>query len=213
MNSLLPPLYPILSADVFPGSLDDWARRLAVSGVGIIQYRDKSASSAHLIATARRLRALAAELRFRLIINDRADIAALSAAGGVHVGQDDLPVESARRICGLGCWVGVSTHNLEQFCAAAATSADYIAVGPIFPTATKQYPDPVVGTEFIRQVRPLTQKPIVAIGGITAERAAEVYAAGADSLAVAADLASAPDVAARVAAYLSAAARRPGTAS
>jgi thiamine-phosphate pyrophosphorylase len=202
MSVFFPPLYAILSADVFPGELDDWARRLAESGVAIIQYRDKRASSAHLLAVARHLSALAQSQHFRFVMNDRADIAAVAGAGGVHVGQDDLPVEAARRICGPDCWVGVSTHNLEQFRAAAATSADYIAVGPIFPTATKENPDPVVGLEFIRQVRPLTREPLVAIGGITAERAAEVYAAGADSIAVAADLAAAPDLAARVQAYL-----------
>ena len=205
---MIPALYAILSGDVFFGDPSDWARRLAEAGVQLIQYRDKLASSSHLLAAARRLAALASELHFRLIINDRADISVLAGAAGVHVGQDDLPVESARRICGPGCWVGVSTHNLEQFRAAAATSADYIAVGPIFPTATKQKPDPVVGVEFIRQVRPLTPKPIVAIGGITAERAAEVYAAGADSLAVAADLASAPDLLTRVTSYLRAVKRQ-----
>jgi thiamine-phosphate pyrophosphorylase len=199
---MIPPLYPILSTDVFPGELEDWARRLAEAGVGIIQYRDKHASSAHLLATARRLATLASELHFRLIVNDRADIVALANAGGVHVGQNDLPVEAARRICGPDCWVGVSTHNLDQFRAAAATSADYIAVGPIFATTTKEKPDPVVGVEFIRTVRPLTQRPLVAIGGITAERAAEVYAAGADSIAVAAGLASASDLPACVAGYL-----------
>jgi thiamine-phosphate pyrophosphorylase len=209
MSTAFPPLYAILSADIFPGAPEDWARRLAEAGVGIIQYRDKHSLSAHLLAVARRLAALAIALRFRLIINDRADIAALAGAGSVHVGQDDLPVEAARRICGPDCWVGVSTHNLEQFRAAAATSADYIAVGPIFPTATKENPDPVVGLEFIRQVRALTRKPLVAIGGITAERAAEVYAAGADSIAVAADLAAAPDLAARVRAYLLAAGLTP----
>ena len=202
---MIPPLYAILSADIFPGDPEDWARRLAEAGAGIIQYRDKRASSAHLLAVARRLSTLAQSYAFRFVMNDRADIAALAGAGGVHVGQEDIPVEAARRICGPDCWVGVSTHNLEQFRAAVATSADYIAVGPIFATATKEHPDPVVGVEFIRQVRPLTQKPIVAIGGITAERAREVYAAGANSIAVAADLASAPDLSARMRAYLLAA--------
>jgi len=121
------------------------------------------------------------------------------------VGQDDLPVEAARRICGPDCWVGVSTHTLEQVRAAAVTTADYIAVGPVYATGTKANPDPVVGVEFVRQARNLTEKPLVAIGGITAERAAEVYAAGADSLAVAADLAAAHDLPARVRAYLRAA--------
>ena len=205
---MIPFLYPILSADVFPGSLDDWARRLAESGVQLIQYRDKHSSSAHLLETARRLVALSSSLQFRVIINDRADIAVLAAAAGVHVGQDDLPVESARSICGPQALVGVSTHNLGQFRAAIATSADYLAIGPIFPTTTKQNPDPVVGLDFIRRARQLTAKPLVAIGGITAERAADVYAAGADSIAVAADLASAPDLSSRVASYLRAAESR-----
>ena len=204
---MIPPLYAILSAGVFPGDPEDWVRCLAESGVEIIQYRDKSASSATLLAAARRLAALAADLQFRLIVNDRADVAALAGAAGVHVGQGDLPVEAARRVCGPARLVGVSTHNLDQFRAALCTSADYIAVGPIFPTATKKNPDPVVGVEFIRRIRMLTAKPIVAIGGITAERAAEVYAAGADSIAVAADLASVPDLASRISAYLRAAGR------
>jgi len=115
-------------------------------------------------------------------------VAALAGAGGVHVGQEDLAVEDARAVVGPGRLVGVSTHNGAQFEQAAGTSADYIAVGPIFSTSTKSNPDPVVGTEFIRQVRPLTDKPIVAIGGITLERAAEVVRAGADSVALISDI-------------------------
>jgi len=203
---MIPPLYAILSPDIFPGSLDDWARRLAAAGVQLIQFRDKHSSSVQLLAASRRLASLAAELQFRLIINDRADIAFLSGASGVHVGQDDLPIEAARKICGPGALIGISTHNLGQLRAAAATSADYIAVGPIFPTSTKQNPDPVVGLDFIREARSLTTKPLVAIGGITAERAAEVYAAGADSVAVASDLATAPDLPFRISAFLRAAA-------
>ena len=203
---MIPPLYAILSPDIFPGSLDDWARRLAAAGVQLIQFRDKHSSSAQLLAASRRLASLAAELQFRLIINDRADIAFLSGASGVHVGQDDLPIEAARKICGPGALIGISTHNLGQLRAAAATSADYIAVGPIFPTSTKQNPDPVVGLDFIREARSLTTKPLVAIGGITAERAPEVYAAGADSVAVAFDLATAPDLPLRISAFLRAAA-------
>ena len=121
-------------------------------------------------------------------MNDRADVAALAGASGVHVGQEDLAVEDARAVVGPGRLVGVSTHNGAQFEQAAGTSADYIAVGPIFSTSTKSNPDPVVGTEFIRQVRPLTDKPIVAIGGITLERAAEVVRAGADSVALISDI-------------------------
>jgi thiamine-phosphate pyrophosphorylase len=109
------------------------------------------------------------------------------------VGQDDLDVEQARALVGKERWVGVSTHNLEQFEKAAATSADYIAIGPIFETNSKANPDPVVGTETIRRVRALTKKPIVAIGGIQLERAADVIEAGADSVAVISDIVGAED--------------------
>ncbi|MGH9864652.1 MAG: thiamine phosphate synthase, partial [Candidatus Acidiferrales bacterium] len=114
----------------------------------------------------------------------------------------DLPPEDARRICGLGRWVGVSTHTREQVRVAEKTSADYVAVGPIFSTSTKEKPDAVVGTSFIREARKLTSKPIVAIGGITRERAAEVYEAGADSIAVIRDLLETRDPAARAKEFL-----------
>jgi thiamine-phosphate pyrophosphorylase len=140
--------------------------------------------------------------RSRFIVNDRADFAALCGAGGVHVGQEDLSVEAARAVCGNERWVGISTHNLAQFEAARQTSADYLAVGPIFATATKNNPDPVVGVDFVRRVRPMTSKPIVAIGGITLENAAEVYRAGADSIAVIRDLIAATDPASRARQFL-----------
>jgi len=136
------------------------------------------------------------------VVNDRADVANLSGASGVHVGQDDLSVEQARAVMGEGALVGVSTHNREQFQQAAGSSADYIAVGPIFSTSTKANPDPVVGTELLRQVRPLTGKPIVAIGGITRERADEVIRAGADAVAVISDILRARDPAQRAREFL-----------
>jgi thiamine-phosphate pyrophosphorylase len=117
-----------------------------------------------------------------------------------------LGVEEARAICGRQRWVGVSTHTLEQVATADRTSADYIAFGPIFPTTTKQNPDAVVGTELLRRARQMTHKPLVAIGGITLERAAEVYAAGADSLAVVRDLICAASPAERAREYLKVAA-------
>jgi thiamine-phosphate pyrophosphorylase len=135
-------------------------------------------------------------------VNDRADIAFVAGASGVHVGQDDVDVEQARAVVGIERCVGVSTHNREQFQRAATTSADYIAVGPIFPTATKADPDPVVGIELIREVRQLTEKPIVAIGGITLERAAQVIEAGADSVAGISDILRAPDPGARARQYI-----------
>jgi thiamine-phosphate pyrophosphorylase len=169
-------------------SLHDCARELAAAGVRWLQYRDKSAAARDLLETSRKLVSSLSSCGSSLIVNDRPDIAALTGAAGVHVGQEDLDAEQARAVVGKEMWVGVSTHNLEQFRRAAATSADYIAVGPIFATTSKANPDPVVGLELIHQARLLTDKPIVAIGGITLERAASVIAAGADSVAVIRDV-------------------------
>ena len=120
----------------------------------------------------------------------------------MHVGQDDVEVAAARDVVGANAIVGVSTHNLEQFRRAAGTDADYLAVGPIFETRTKARPDPVVGLELIREARKLTTKPIVAIGGITLERTADVIRAGADSVAVISDILAAKNPATRVKQYL-----------
>jgi thiamine-phosphate pyrophosphorylase len=143
----------------------------------------------------------------RLIVNDRADIAVLTGAGGVHVGQEDLPVSAARSVVGPDRWVGFSTHTLDQVRQADAASADYIAFGPIFPTTTKQAADPIVGVEGLKRARALTSKPLVAIGGIRLENAEELWRAGADSLAVARDVVSHPDPPARARQYLELAAR------
>ena len=120
----------------------------------------------------------------------------------MHLGQDDLGVEAARSLMEPDSIIGISTHNETQFRAAISSSADYIAVGPIFATGTKSNPDPVVGTQFIRKVRPLTDKPIVAIGGITLERAPEIIEAGADSVAVISDILGAPEPGMRARQYI-----------
>jgi thiamine-phosphate pyrophosphorylase len=124
----------------------------------------------------------------RLIMNDRADLCLAAEFDGVHVGQDDLSPESVRKIIGPGRWLGVSTHNPEQLADADQTSADYLAIGPVFSTSSKENPDPVVGLEGVRRARLLTRKPLVAIGGITRANAASVIEAGADSVAVISDL-------------------------
>lgn len=183
-----------------------FAEMLAESGVGLIQYRNKQASSRGLFQISRNLVNFLNPRGVRVIVNDRPDIARLADAGGVHIGQEDLQVEDARAICGAGRWVGVSTHTLEQVREAGKTSADYIAVGPVFATSTKRNPDPIVGIDFIRRARQLTNRPLVAIGGITVERGAEVFRAGADSVAVARDLLTAPDPGARVREFLNMAA-------
>ena len=197
MVLLLPRLYVILDAGLTRGPVQGIARELMSVGVRLLQYRAKTVPAREMLETAAGLARLARENGATFFVNDRPDVAYLAGADGVHVGQDDLNVEQARAIVGEQRWVGVSTHSLEQFEKAAGTSADYIANGPIFATTSKANPDPVVGTELIRRVRPLTKKPIVAIGGIRLERAAEVIEAGADSVAVIRDIVGDADPAKR----------------
>jgi thiamine-phosphate pyrophosphorylase len=189
---VLPRLYVILDAGLLNVPEAECAQELADAGVRLMQYRNKQASAGELFESSKKLVSLLAPLKVSLVVNDRPDVAALAGADGVHVGQEDLSVEKTRHVVGPEKLVGVSTHNLEQFQRAAASSADYIAVGPIFATGTKSNPDPVVGTQFIRKVRLLTDKPIVAIGGVTVERAPEIIESGADSVAVISDILSAP---------------------
>ena len=202
MRPVLDPLYVILDSALLKNPPKDCAQELAAAGVRLLQYRNKSASARELLKTSRELVASLEPSRTRLIVNDRPDVAALSGAKGVHVGQDDLDAEQARAVVGKEMWVGTSTHNLEQFRRAAATSADYIAVGPIFATTSKANPHPVVGVELIREVRALTDKPIVGIGGITLERAKSVIDAGANSVAVISDILLAKNPGERVRRYL-----------
>jgi len=206
MNFAFPRLYAIIDATSLTMPELALAEALARSGVELIQYRNKTAASRQLFEVSRQLSKTLRPRGVRLIVNDRPDVALLSGAGGVHVGQEDLGVEEARAIGENASlkdwWVGISTHTLEQVSAADRTSADYIAFGPVFPTSTKQNPDAVVGTELLRRARQLTSKPLVAIGGITLQRAAEVYRAGADSLAVVRDLMCAPDPGARASEFL-----------
>ncbi|MBZ5641476.1 MAG: thiamine phosphate synthase [Acidobacteriia bacterium] len=202
MNLVFPRLYAIIDPTLLNVSELALAEALAGSGVELIQYRNKTDPTRQFFDVSMHLSKMLGARGVRFIVNDRPDIALLTGAGGVHVGQDDLGVEEARAICGRERWVGVSTHTLEQVQAADRTSADYIAFGPVFPTATKQNPDAVVGTELLRRARKLTAKPLVAIGGITLERAAEVYRAGADSLAVISDLIRAENPGQRARAFL-----------
>jgi thiamine-phosphate pyrophosphorylase len=188
MPLALPRLYVILDSALLTIPAQQCAQELAEAGVSLLQYRTKVASARDLLKTSRDLAARLVSLGVSLVVNDRPDVAMLAGATGVHVGQDDLSPDQARSVVGSHMWVGVSTHNLEQFQHAVVTSADYLAVGPVFATSSKANPDPVIGTEFIRRVRHLTDKPIVAIGGITLENAASVIEAGADSVAVISDI-------------------------
>lgn len=184
-----PPLYPILDSSFLTGASDRAAflrglvRELAEAQVELLQYRNKQGNPAEILADARVMRE-AAGGRMRLIMNDRPELAVEAGFDGVHVGQTDMSAAAVRAIVGSAKIVGVSTHDEEQLRAADAERVDYIAIGPVYPTATKETPDPVVGLEGVRMARSVTKKPLVAIGGITAANAAAVWEAGADSVAV-----------------------------
>jgi thiamine-phosphate pyrophosphorylase len=188
-------LYAILDPSIRSDlSLLALAERLLKGGARLIQYRNKTASSRQLLWDVKVLVRATRPAKACLVVNDRADVAWLGHAHGVHVGQFDLSVPQARKILGPRKIIGISTHGLDQALAAARTSASYIAVGPIFSTLTKKDPDPVVGLEGLREIRPYITRPIVAIGGITVENAADVIAAGADSVAVISGLLHAEDI-------------------
>ena len=163
------------------------AEELAAAGCTLMQYRNKSRNARQMLDHARELKRRVGG-RVKLIMNDRADLCLAADFDGVHVGQDDLSADSVRRIIGPNRWLGVSTHNPEQLAEADKTSADYLAIGPVFATSSKANPDPIVGLEGLRRARELTRKPLVAIGGITRENARSVIDAGADSVAVISDL-------------------------
>jgi len=191
----VPRLYAIVDASCFSRTEDlaAFAEELVAGGCGLLQYRNKNGNARLMLEQARELRrrcrtGVSDPHGLRLIMNDRADLCMAAEFDGVHVGQDDLSPESVRRIIGPDRWLGVSTHNAGQLQEADRTSADYLAIGPVFSTSSKEKPDPVVGLEGVRQARSLTRKPLVAIGGITRANAASVIEAGADSAAVISDL-------------------------
>jgi thiamine-phosphate pyrophosphorylase len=195
MQLPIPRLYAIVDPAQGSGrSAVELTEALLAAGVRLIQLRDKQAASVELYDVARIVGELVRRARGTFIVNDRADIAKAVDADGVHVGQDDLPVESARAILGPDKIIGYSTHYLEQVLEADRSTADYIAFGPVYATASKLNPDPVVGPEGVRAARRATSKPLVAIGGITLENARAVIEAGADSVAVIRGLVGAPHV-------------------
>lgn len=181
----LPAIYPILDRGCFAdaAALIAAARELSACGCRLMQYRNKMGSAREMLSDARELRRVVGR-DVMLIMNDRADLALAAGFDGVHVGQDDLSLESVRKVVGPKLIVGASTHNPEQLRVADRTSADYVAIGPVFATTTKANPDPVVGLEGVRAARQLTRKPLVAIGGISVMNAKSVIEAGADSLAL-----------------------------
>jgi thiamine-phosphate pyrophosphorylase len=186
-------IYAILDASCFssPQLLFNAADDLASAGMKVIQYRNKSADARTMLNQATELK-MRIGAKAKLIMNDRADLCLAAEFDGVHIGQDDLSHQSVRRILGPDRWLGVSTHNPEQVAEADRTSADYIAIGPVFATASKANPDPIVGLDGVRRARELTTKPLIAIGGITRQNCSSVIEAGADSIAVISDLVRGP---------------------
>ncbi len=183
----LPPFYPII--DTVPA-----AEAVLEAGARILQFRHKGFFSRQALDDASLIAELCRRAGALFVVNDRADIAMLLNAA-LHLGQDDLAPSDARRIMHAASIIGFSTHNEQQLLAGDKEPVDYLAIGPIFATGSKQNPDPVVGLDRLRTLRALTQKPLVAIGGITRESAPKVFEAGADSVAVIGDLF--PDVRAR----------------
>ena len=183
----LPKLYAILDAESCARrnlSLMQIAEAWRDAGIRLVQYRDKQGSDADVLRNAQALREMFAGTQATLILNDRVHLFAQTGFHGLHVGQTDAAVRRAREEIGLDAILGISTHNPAQLKDADAMPVDYVAVGPVYATSTKTDADPVVGLEGVRAGHSVTRKPLVAIGGITAERAAEVLAAGADSVAV-----------------------------
>jgi len=188
---MLPRLYPILDAGLLERSgisLEEFARELRAAGIRFLQYRDKDATDEVFLLRAALLRRIFPSSDSVLILNDRASLMEFARYEGVHVGQEDLSPADARVILGPDVILGVSTHGEQQILTADKSPVDYLAIGPVFATSSKENPDPVVGLEGVRAARSLTTKPLVAIGGITRANCASVIEAGADSAAVISDL-------------------------
>jgi thiamine-phosphate pyrophosphorylase len=186
----LPRLYPILDTEILAArgfGITQAAHAFLEGGAAVLQYRHKSFWDRTAFALAGEVAGLCREAGASFIVNDRADIALL-LEGGLHLGQDDLPPRDARRLMGMGAVIGFSSHNGQQLSTAGGEPVDYVAFGPVFPTASKRNPDPTTGIERLKEWRAWVDKPLVAIGGITRETAPAVLAAGADAVAVIGDL-------------------------
>jgi len=186
---MIPRLYAIVDSSSFSDTetLCRSAADLAAAGVTLLQYRNKSGHARQMLDQALELKRRLGDSA-RLIMNDRADLCLAAGFDGLHVGQDDLSPQAARTVIGENLWLGVSTHNPAQLAAASQSTANYLAIGPVFSTASKANPDPVIGLAGVREARSLTRKPLVAIGGITRANCRSVIEAGADGVAVISDL-------------------------
>jgi thiamine-phosphate pyrophosphorylase len=190
-------LYPLTDRHLSGLSHAEQVSQLSEGGAVLIQLREKILSPFEFYSEAEAALRVAREQGVKIIINDGVDIALALKADGVHLGQDDLPPEAARRILGPGAIIGFSTHDPDQAQLAAKMPIDYIAIGPIFATSTKESSDPPVGLEGLRIVRQLVGAiPLAAIGGITIENGKEVLDAGADAISIIRDIWTLPGQAA-----------------
>lgn len=185
-------LYVLLTGAHCPAALDWTIERAVAGGADVIQLREKSLSDRELLARAREVRRHTRKAGALFVVNDRPDVARLAEADGVHLGQDDMTVKDARRVVGPDVLIGVSTHTIEQVRRAVLDGADYIGIGPVFPSKTKPF-DEFPGLEFVRRATAETSLPAFALGGIGPENVSEVAAAGARRVAVAAAVAAADD--------------------
>jgi len=196
-------LYVLVTGSLASAPLEDCIRQVIKGGADAIQLREKDLCDRDLLALARRVREIIPRERAMFVVNDRPDIARLAGADGVHLGQDDLTIEAARCVLGAEAVIGRSTHSIKQAEEALAQGADYIAIGPVFPTATKGY-DEGIGIELAGRISAISQAPVVAIGGMKPQRVPELRAAGIKRIAVCSAVISQKDIRASAAAFRSA---------
>lgn len=210
MSLALPPLYAILDPEQTNGrAIEEVLRELLRAGVKMLQLRAKSLAAKDFLALAKLVRSETESHNCRLIVNDRADIAMACNADGVHLGQEDLPLEVGRRLLGNKI-IGISTHDIEQARQAQRGGADYIGFGPIFGTQTKDTGYAARGTDMLKEIRAAVSIPIVAIGGITEHNVSQVWQAGADSAAIISDILRSKDITAKIAGILTQSRRADG---
>jgi thiamine-phosphate pyrophosphorylase len=202
VNFKIPPIYPIIDPQISPRPIKAVVEELGRAGVRLVQLREKKGFSREFFRDTKELLELSRPYRMTVIVNDRVDIAWLAGAQGVHLGQEDLPLAEARKILGPTRIIGYSTHNLDQALEAQQSSADYIAIGPIYATASKENLDPIVEWNELEKIRQRVAKPLVAIGGITTENAKRLFDLGIDSVAVIREVLCAPNIAGKVQEFL-----------
>jgi len=199
MQVLIPIIYPIIDSSLVTlDNIGKTAEAIIDGGAKILQLRAKSLSSKEFLETARIIRKITKDKGTVFIVNDRVDIALLTDADGVHLGQDDLPVKEARRLLGNNKIIGYSTHNLREALEAVRLPVDYISFGPIFPTKTKEDAQTPKGLKLLSEVRKAVEIPIVAIGGITETNMAHVLKEGVEGVAMISEILTVKDISQKI---------------